>query len=60
MKRTSQTLEIFSVSVPDVQDSKKEKLYYFTSAERPVSFDGQQYIPLSQADAAKWLQSELK
>lgn len=52
---TKRVLEIFDVSVPDEKDPKLVKHYHFTTADRPVTHAGQQYIPLSAMDAAKWL-----
>lgn len=52
-KISQQSLKIFSVVVPQPGD-KPDRIYYFTTEDSVVSFNGQQYIPLSQHDAENW------
>lgn len=55
-------LEIFEHVIPDPQDPEGErtKTYYFTSADRPVTYNGQQYIPLSIFDLERWGLNDVK
>ena len=55
---TKVVLEIFTVAVPDEKDPKLVHYHHFTTTDRPVTYAGQQHIPLSSFDAAKWLQEK--
>lgn len=46
-------IKLYTAIVP-AQGGKAEYIVYFTNANEPVSWRGQQYIPLSTFDAAKW------
>lgn len=65
MEKISTTLEVFTIKkqIGEVEvqlpGGKKEKqpryaLYHFTTADRPVTYDGRQYIPLSMFDQSIW------
>lgn len=64
-EKTTQTLEIFTIKQPVEEieikhpDGRKEKqwrfaYFHFTTCDRPVTFNGVQYIPLSCFDQVKW------
>lgn len=64
-EKTSQQLEIFTIKEPieeieiTLANGKKEKQwryqhFHFTTADRPVTFNGVQYIPLSYFDRVRW------
>ena len=59
MKRAHTTLEVFTVTVPNPDNPGVERTFYFTTDDRPVTYDGHQYIPLSVSDAARWLKEDL-
>lgn len=60
MDKTKVTLEIFTITRPDPKNPKISQTFYFTSADKPVTYAGHQYIPLSTCDAARWLTEDLK
>lgn len=63
-EKTTKTLEVFSIREPIEQVEQiingKRKMvwryntYYFTTADKPVTYEGIQYIPLSSFDQVRW------
>jgi hypothetical protein len=53
-------IRLFEKTVTIDGKPKTVKTFYFTTADEPVTWRSQQYIPLSVFDQAKWLSEELK
>lgn len=60
-KISTETVELHIVtqSAPTPNNPGAQNIFYFTTSEKPVTYAGKQFIPLSSYDAAKWcLKSE--
>ena len=63
-EKTTKTLEVFTVKEPIelvevIVNNKKTmqwryQYYHFTTADKPVTYEGIQYIPLSSFDRVRW------
>lgn len=50
--RTEHSLHVFEI---EKEVNGVKKIFYFTTAEEPVTWRGKQYIPLSAFDADAWI-----
>lgn len=52
--QTKNTIDLFTIKEVD-KSTQMEKTFYYTTAMAPVTYAGQQYVPLSIFDTAKRL-----